>query len=135
MSLEIVTIPCLSDNYAYLLRDAGSGLVALVDAPEPGPIEAELKERGWGLDQILITHHHPDHIGGVEALRQAFGAKVVGAAADARRLPALDRAVRPGESVAVGDERRAGDRRAGAHGRARRLPFRGGEGGLHRPTA
>ena len=59
MPLEIVTIPCLSDNYAYLLRDAGSGLVGLVDAPEAGPIEAALKERGWGLDLILITHHHP----------------------------------------------------------------------------
>ena len=68
MPLEIVTVPCLSDNYAYLLRDEGSGLVALVDAPEAGPIEAAICERGWGLDQILITHHHGDHIGGVNAL-------------------------------------------------------------------
>jgi hydroxyacylglutathione hydrolase len=103
MPLEIVTVPCLSDNYAYLLRDAGSGIVALVDAPEAGPIEAAIRERGWGLDQILITHHHGDHIGGVDALRAAFGAKVVGAAADRRRLPALDRAVAAGDEVAVGE--------------------------------
>jgi hydroxyacylglutathione hydrolase len=103
MPLEIVTVPCLSDNYAYLLRDAGTGLVALVDAPEAGPIEAAIRERGWGLDQILITHHHADHIGGVDALRARFGAKVVGAAADRRRLPALDRAVAAGDEVAVGE--------------------------------
>jgi hydroxyacylglutathione hydrolase len=103
MPLEIVTVPCLSDNYAYLLRDAGTGLVALVDAPEAAPIEAAIRERGWGLDQILITHHHADHIGGVDALRASFGAKVVGAAADRRRLPALDRGVSAGDEVAVGE--------------------------------
>ena len=103
MPLEIVTVPCLSDNYAYLLRDEGSGLVALIDAPEAGPIEAAIRERGWGLDQILITHHHGDHVGGVDALRAAFGAKVVGAAADERRLPALDRGVAGGEQVCVGE--------------------------------
>ena len=103
MPLEIVTVPCLSDNYAYLLRDADSGIVALVDAPEAGAIEAAIRERGWGLDQILITHHHADHIGGVDALRASFGAKVVGAAADRRRLPALDRAVAAGDEVAVGE--------------------------------
>jgi hydroxyacylglutathione hydrolase len=102
MPLEIVTFPCRSDNYAYLLRDAATGTVALVDAPDAGPIEAALKARGWGLDLILVTHHHPDHVDGVEPLRAAFGAKVVGAEADARRLPRLDVAVKPGDRVAVG---------------------------------
>ena len=46
MPLEIVTVPCLRDNYAYLLRDGATGEVALVDAPEPGPIEIALGERG-----------------------------------------------------------------------------------------
>ncbi len=103
MALEIVTVPCLSDNYAYLIRDAATGTVGLVDAPEPGPIEAALKERGWGLDLILITHHHSDHIDGVDALRKAFGARVVGAEADKRRLPALDEALKDGDTIALGD--------------------------------
>ena len=102
MPLEIVTVPCLRDNYAYLVRDAGTGKVGLVDAPEAGPIEAELKERGWGLDLILITHHHNDHVDGVDALRKSFGAQVVGAAADRKRLPKLDVAVEPGDAVALG---------------------------------
>ncbi|MEM1300255.1 MAG: hydroxyacylglutathione hydrolase, partial [Pseudomonadota bacterium] len=55
MPVEIVTVPCLSDNYAYLIRDAG-GQVALVDAPEAAPIAAALDARGWGLDWIWITH-------------------------------------------------------------------------------
>jgi hydroxyacylglutathione hydrolase len=103
MPLEIVTVPCLRDNYAYLLRDGATGWVGLVDAPEAGPIEADLRERGWGLDLILITHHHGDHIDGVETLRNAFGSKVAGAAADARRLPRLDLELAPGDRVAVGE--------------------------------
>jgi hydroxyacylglutathione hydrolase len=101
--LEIVTVPCLSDNYAYLLRDEATGRVGLVDAPDAAPIEAALAARGWGLDLILITHHHGDHIDGVEALRRRHGAEVAGAAADRRRLPALDIALEDGDTVALGE--------------------------------
>ena len=102
MPLEIVTISCLSDNYAFLAHDAITGATAVVDVPEAAPIEAALKARGWSLTDILITHHHDDHIQGVDALRAATGARVVGAAADAHRLPDLDVALAEGESVSVG---------------------------------
>ena len=102
MPLEIVTVPCRSDNYAYLLRDAATGAVGLVDAPEAAAIEAALKGKGWTLNLILITHHHGDHIDGVAALRETYGAKVAGAAADRRRLPPLDIALAEGDTVAVG---------------------------------
>ena len=103
MAMEIVTVPCRSDNYAFLLRD-GSGSVALVDAPEAAPIKAALEERGWGLDQILLTHHHGDHVEGVPDLVSTYGAKVVGGKADAHRLPPLDDAVEEGDTVRVGEE-------------------------------
>jgi len=99
---EIVTIPCLSDNYAFLLHDAPTGATAVVDVPEAAPIEAEVQKRGWTLTDILITHHHHDHVGGVDALRAATGAKVWGSAADADRLPRLDRAIREGDTITVG---------------------------------
>jgi hydroxyacylglutathione hydrolase len=98
MPFELVTIPCRSDNYAFLLHETASGRTALADAPEAAPIEAALKARDWGLDEIWITHHHGDHIEGVEPLRDAFGATVTGAAADAHRLPALDRTVKDGDA-------------------------------------
>ncbi len=104
MPLEIVTIPCLADNYAYLLHDAATGATAVVDVPEVGPIVAELKARGWRLSDILITHHHADHIQGVAELVAATGAKVTGAAADAHRLPPLDRAVAEGDQINLGSE-------------------------------
>lgn len=103
MPLQIVTVPCRTDNYAYLLRDGATGKVGLVDAPEAGPIEAALAKHGWRLDVILITHHHDDHVAGVEALRGKFGAEVVGAEADRHRLPRLDRAVKEGDTVALGE--------------------------------
>lgn len=104
MSLDVTIIPCLSDNYAYLLRDTATGKVGLIDAPDAEPILAALKEKGWNLDQILITHHHDDHIDGVPALREAFGAvEVIGAAADRHRLPKLDREVAPGDQVKLGE--------------------------------
>ncbi|HLS59068.1 MAG TPA: hydroxyacylglutathione hydrolase [Paracoccaceae bacterium] len=102
MPLEIVTIPCRSDNYAYLLRDEATGTVALVDAPEAAPILRALDGRGWKPDLILVTHHHGDHVEAVDELRSRFGSRVIGAEADRHRLPRLDLAVRPGDSVEVG---------------------------------
>ena len=104
MALDLVTIPCLTDNYAYLLHDAASGDTALVDAPEAAPILDALAARGWKLGQIFITHHHSDHIDGVAAVVAATAAKVVGAKADAHRLPPLDRALVEGEFVMVGED-------------------------------
>ena len=98
MPLELVTIPCLKDNYAFLLHETATGETALVDAPEAGPILAELDRRGWRLSEIWITHHHADHVDGVADLRSRTGATVLGNAADAKRLPALDRQVRGGET-------------------------------------
>ena len=99
---EIVTIPCLKDNYAFLLHDPATGATAVIDVPEAAPIEAALAARGWRLSDIVITHHHWDHVDGVEALRGATGAKVWGAAADAHRLPPLDHALAEGDSVTIG---------------------------------
>jgi len=104
MPLQIVTVPCLSDNYAFLLHDASTGATAVVDVPDAAPVQAELTARGWTLTDILITHHHWDHIDGVATLVAATGAKTWGNAADADRLPPLDHAVLPGQPVTVGSE-------------------------------
>ena len=99
MPLELVTVPCLSDNYAFLLHNAETGETALVDAPEADPIEAALADRGWTLTDILITHHHYDHTDAVNALRGK--ARVIGAKADTHRLPDLDVAVAEGDALQV----------------------------------
>lgn len=99
MPLELVTLRCLKDNYAYLVhRDTGT---VLIDAPEAEPILVELEARGWELDAILLTHHHADHIQAVAEIVAKTGAKVIGADADAARLPSLDLRFKPGERIEV----------------------------------
>jgi len=102
MPFDLITIPCLSDNYAYLLRDHDSGKVALIDVPEAAPILAELKKRDWEVSQIWLTHHHPDHIQGVADVLKEHDANVIGAKADEHRLPPLDRKVSEDDSITLG---------------------------------
>lgn len=102
MPFDLITIPCLSDNYAYLLRDHTSGKVALIDVPEAAPILAELKKRDWQVSQIWLTHHHPDHIQGVAEVLNEHDANVIGAKADEHRLPPLDRKVGEDDSITLG---------------------------------
>ena len=104
MPIELVTIPCLSDNYAYLCHDAETKQTLLIDAPEARPILAALDRRDWDLNEIFLTHHHDDHIAGVAQILQNHDAKVTGAAADRDRLPNLDRAVKEGDTVSLGAE-------------------------------
>jgi len=103
MTLEIVTIPCLADNYAFLLRDQATGKVALVDAPESYPIQKALQDKGWKLDIVLLTHHHGDHIDGLPELVAEYHPQVIGAKADANRLPPLDLALNEGDTFMVGE--------------------------------
>jgi hydroxyacylglutathione hydrolase len=99
---RIEIIPCLSDNYAYVMIDEQSKTNILIDAPEAGPILKYLKQNSLSLDFILLTHHHPDHIDGVQELRDEFNLKVVGAKRDRNRLPSLDIEVKEGDILKVG---------------------------------
>jgi hydroxyacylglutathione hydrolase len=89
-TLSIDLVPCLSDNYAYLITDAVQGLCAVVDPSEAGPVREKLAGSGRRLTHILNTHHHPDHVGGNQELKAEFGAVVVGPEKDRARIPSLD---------------------------------------------
>lgn len=100
--LEIVQIPCLQDNYGYLVHDPGSGLTATIDTPDAGAIQAALSAHGWRLEYILNTHHHFDHAGGNLTLKAATGCTVVGCGADAARIPGIDVRLAEGDVFRLG---------------------------------
>src|SRR6476620_3862628 len=100
--LDIHQFLCRQDNFGVLLRDRDSSACAAIDAPEEAPIERALRETGWKLTHILVTHHHDDHIAAIPALKARSGAKVIGPARDAHRIPGMDQTVREGDTVAVG---------------------------------
>src|SRR5580693_2956918 len=102
MTVTVQPVPILSDNYAWLLRDEATGATAIVDPAEGPPIIAAIEAAGGRLDLILLTHHHSDHVAATDEVRARFPALVVGAAADAHRLPKLDQAVKEGDEVLLG---------------------------------
>lgn len=102
--LSVFRVPCLGDNYAWVLLDEATGTVAVVDPAEASPVGEFVEERlGGRLDLILNTHHHGDHVGGNEELVRRFGATVVGAACDASRIPRIGVKLSDGERVRVGE--------------------------------
>ena len=103
MTLEVRLFPCLNDNYGFLIRDGATGQVATVDTPDADAVLADLERSGWGrLDLILNTHWHPDHTQGNAAIKAATGCEIVGPE-EVRRAAPLDRVVRHGETVKLGD--------------------------------
>jgi len=102
MPLTVHQFPCLSDNYAFLIRDEASGLAACIDTPEAAAILRELKTLGWKLAFILNTHWHPDHAGGNAEIKSVTGATIVGPK-EVTRISALDREVVGGDRVQLGE--------------------------------
>jgi hydroxyacylglutathione hydrolase len=96
---------CLKDNYGVLLHDPESGATAAIDAPEAAPVEAALKTTGWRLTDILVTHHHADHTGGIAELKQRHRCRVVAPHGEAARIPLVDATVRENDEVRVGSLR------------------------------
>ena len=101
--IEIARIPVLSDNYVWLAHDPQSRETTVVDPAVAEPVLAEAERRGWHISQIWNTHWHPDHTGGNAAIKAATGALVTAPAAEAERIPTLDRAVREGDVVNLGE--------------------------------
>jgi hydroxyacylglutathione hydrolase len=102
MPVEIEQFTCRSDNFGILLRDVESGVVALVDAPEEAPILAAIGRTGWRPSLLLVTHHHGDHVEANLALKQRFGLRIVGPAAEAAKIPGIDEKVAEGDTVMLG---------------------------------
>lgn len=102
MPAEIRLFPCLSDNFGYLIHDPVSGATASIDAPEARPIIAALDREGWKLTDILITHHHGDHVGGVAELKQKYHCRVVAPHDKTTKIADVDLRVGQGDVVKVG---------------------------------
>ena len=96
--LEIELFSCRSDNFGVLLHDPARGATASIDAPEEKPILDALARRGWTLSHIFTTHHHGDHVEANLALKERFGATIIGPAREALRIPGIDRKVDGGDS-------------------------------------
>jgi hydroxyacylglutathione hydrolase len=102
MPIDIVRVPVLSDNYVWLVHEPDSGETTVVDPAVGDPVLEAAAQRGWRIGQIWNTHWHPDHTGGNAAIKAATGCFVTGPAAEAARIPTLDRQVREGNTVSLG---------------------------------
>ncbi|WP_159971642.1 hydroxyacylglutathione hydrolase [Pseudomonas sp. 8Z] len=101
--IQIDALPAFSDNYLWLLQDASTCRCTVVDPGDAAPVLAWLQAHpGWQLSDILVTHHHFDHVGGVAELKQATGARVHGPAME--KIPERDVDLIGGETIKVLDQ-------------------------------
>ena len=103
MTAHFYQFSCLTDNYGVLVHDSETGATAAIDAPDAAPILQALDAQGWQLTDILITHHHADHVQGLPGLKAKFpNARVVAPAKEAARIGGVDLAVAEDDLVMVG---------------------------------
>ena len=88
--MKIQIIPCLKDNYSYLIIDEESNIACVIDPSEAEPIIKHLENTQIKLNFILNTHHHYDHVGGNLKLKEKYGASVIGYKEDKERIPGID---------------------------------------------
>jgi hydroxyacylglutathione hydrolase len=102
MAAEIRIFPCLNDNYGYLIHDPATKATASIDAPEAAPVIKALEKEGWTLTDILVTHHHGDHVGGVAELKRKYKCRVVGPNDKTKAIADVDLRVKEGDTAKVG---------------------------------
>ena len=102
MAAEIRLFPCLTDNFGYLIHDPVTKATASIDAPEAAPVIAALEREGWTLTDILITHHHGDHVGGVAELKQKYKCRVIAPHDKSAKIANVDTRVAHGDVVKIG---------------------------------
>jgi len=102
MAAEVRIFTCLNDNFGYLIHDVETKATASIDAPEAGPIIKALEREGWQLTDILITHHHGDHVGGVAELKQKYSCRVVAPHDKTTKIANVDLRVSNGDIVKIG---------------------------------
>jgi len=102
-SLRIVQIPCLNDNYGYLIHDDATGQTAAIDTPDATAYKQELDKRGWKLSHIFNTHHHWDHTGGNLELKTE-GVEIFGPVNECAKIPGIDTAIASGSVVEFGGQ-------------------------------
>lgn len=100
--VEVRQFGCLSDNYGVLIHHPESGSTAAIDVPEAAPYLTVLAETNWKLTDILITHHHWDHVGGMSELAEKTGATITGPERARQHLPGLNKFVEDGDEILVG---------------------------------
>jgi hydroxyacylglutathione hydrolase len=103
MAAEIRVFTCLSDNFGYLIHDPATNATASIDAPEAAAIMRVLEQEGWTLTDILVTHHHHDHVGGIAELKQKYGCRVVAPHDQTTAIAHVDLRVANGDVVKIGD--------------------------------
>ena len=107
-AMRVVPIPCLSDNYAYLLVCPETKEAAIIDPSEPEPVLAALQDGGRRAGDvkvvaILDTHHHPDHVGGNEEVAKRLGIeRIYGHVSDKGRIPGQSHFLEEGETFTIG---------------------------------
>ncbi len=102
MTIEIVGVPVLNDNYVWLMHEEVTGETVVIDPAVAEPVLAEADARGWRISQIWNTHWHPDHVGGNAQIKAATGCRITGPAGEAAKIDTLDATVKGNDIATIG---------------------------------
>ena len=101
--LNVEIIPCLNDNYSYLLCDKDTNAVAIIDPSDFSACDKIITKKYNKLDYILNTHHHFDHVGGNQKLKEKYKSKVLGSEIDKDRIPGIDITLKEKQNFKIGN--------------------------------
>ena len=101
--MNIDIIPCLNDNYSYLIHEESSNAVVIIDPSEFTPCDKIISQKYKKLDYILNTHHHFDHVGGNKELKKKYNAKIFGFENDKNRIPNIDKLLKDNQEFKIGN--------------------------------